>query len=194
VTTELDVLAVRLPHNAEADRGVECAKELDTWNGGVDFIIGEVKSHGESLQFNQAVRDLKAVSTILQWWGYLTTEETTAKTEEVLSILEPRPGSPRAPTVECPRSARVRAILFSPETKSVRRPEQSWFIPGLPMFKYIFECLHPNEPRETCATNYGAGQWGIGLAPLVAYFKDPNRTVPGDFSDLMSYLQGNGSA
>lgn len=81
------------------------------------------------------------------------------------------------------------SILFSPETRNHRRPEQAWFIPGPPIFKYIFDCLHPSEPRETCATNYGAGQWGVGLAPLVAYFKDPARTVPGDFRDLVAHVE-----
>jgi hypothetical protein len=189
VTTELDVLAIRLPHNAEPDRVIASATELDPWNRGVDFIVGEVKSHGESLQFNPAVRNLPAVSTILQWWGHLTAEEVSRVSADVLAILNPLPGAPAAPTVLCPRDARVRAILFSPETRNHRRPEQAWFIPGPPIFKYIFDCLHPSEPRETCATNYGAGQWGVGLAPLVAYFKDPARTVPGDFRDLVAHVE-----
>src|ERR1039458_9289476 len=44
VMTQLDILAVRLPHNAEPDRLIECAPALDTWKNGIDFIIGEVKS------------------------------------------------------------------------------------------------------------------------------------------------------
>src|ERR1700687_4559056 len=86
--------------------------ELDPWNRGVDFIVGEVKSHGESLQFNPAVRNLPAVSTILQWWGHLTAEEVSRVSADVLAILNPLPGAPAAPTVLCPRDARVRAILF----------------------------------------------------------------------------------
>jgi hypothetical protein len=188
VTTELDLLAVRLRHNAEPERVIGCARELDPWDGGVDFIIAEVKSHGETLQFNRAVCNPSAVSAILRWWGHLTAEEVATQTGDVLSILQPLPGEATAPTVLCPRDARVRAILFSPETRNDRKPDQAWFIPGPPMFKYVFECLHPNERRETCATNYGAGQWGVGLAPLVAYFKDPARTVPGDFRDLIAHL------
>jgi hypothetical protein len=189
VTTELDVLALRLPHNAEPERVIGVAPELDRWDHGIDFIIAEVKSHGEPLQFNAAVRSAKAVSTILQWWGHLTTEEVAAKAAEVLAILQPLPGATAAPTVPCPRDARVRAILFSPETRSERRPEQAWFISGPPIFRHILQCLHPEEPRNTCATNYGAGQWGVGLAPLVAYFKDPQRTTPGGFNDLLAHLR-----
>jgi hypothetical protein len=188
VTTELDILAVRLPHNAEPDRVIGCAPELDTWDSGIDFIIGEVKSRDQPLQFNSAVRNPQAVSTILQWWGYLTAEEVATKTQDVLSILQPLPGAVAAPTVLCPRGARVRSILFSPETRSIRRPQQAWFISGPPMFKHIFACLHPSELRATCATDYGAGQWGIGLERFVSYFKDAARTVPSDFGELVAYL------
>jgi hypothetical protein len=188
VTTELDVLAVRLSRNAEPDRGIGSAPELHSWDGGMDFLIGEVKSHGEALHFNRSVRDAVAVATILRWWGHLTDEEILQKTPEVISILEPLPGATAAPTVQCPREARVRAMLFSPETTSERRSQQAWFIPGPPLLRYLFECLHPNEPRAACATNYGAGQWGVGLAPIIAYFKDPNRTTSGSFAEIAANL------
>jgi hypothetical protein len=188
VTTELDILAVRLPHNAEPERVIEGAAELDRWRGGIDFIIGEVKSHGETFQFNTAVRTSEAVSSILQWWGHLTPEEVAKKRGEVLNILQPLSGVMSAPTVSCPRDARVRAILFSPESPN-RRPQQAWFIPGPPIFKYVFDCLHPDQPRDTCATNYGAGQWGVSLAPIVDYFKDPQRNVPGDLKHLLDHLR-----
>ena len=129
VTAELDVLAVRLPHNAETDRVIGGAPELDRWDAGMDFIIGEVKSRGVPLQFNGPTRTTKAVSTLLQWWGHLDPDEVAARTAAVVGILQPLPGAKAAPTVQCPRDARVRAILFSPE-RSNRRAQQSWFIPG----------------------------------------------------------------
>ncbi len=188
VTTELDVLAVRLPHNAEPERVIGGAKELDRWDGGLDFIIGEVKSRGQALQFNDQARTALAVSKFLQWWGHLSAAEVAAMTPTVQAILKPLPGATAAPTVECPRDARVRAILFSPE-RSDRRPQQAWFIPGPPIFGYIWQCLHPVVPRATCATDYGAGQWGAALAPIVAYFKDAAQTKPGTLKDLLVHLK-----
>lgn len=187
VTTELDVLAVRLPHNSEPERIVRGAEELDRWDGGLDFIIGEVKSRGQSLQFNDRARTAVAVSKFLQWWGHLSPEEVAATTPSVVAILQPQPGVMAAPTVPCPRGARVRAILFSPE-RPVRRASQAWFIPGPPIFGYIWKCLRPDSPRLTCATDYGAGQWGVALAPVVGYFKDPARTEPGRLKDLLVHL------
>jgi hypothetical protein len=190
VTTELDVLAIRFPNNSEPERIIGGAPELDRWAGGIDFIIGEVKSYGDPLQFNAAVRCDAAVMSILRWWGHLTEEEIIQKREDVLRILQPLPNTTAAPEVPCPRGARVRTILFSPETRN-RRPEQAWFITGPQIFRYVFDCLHPPQPRDTCATNYGAGQWGTGLGPLVGYFKEPGRTAPGDLNDLLTHLGVN---
>jgi hypothetical protein len=188
VTTEVDILAVRFPNNAEPQRGIGCAPDLEPWNGGIDFVIAEVKSRGQDLQFNAAVRNADAVSTILRWWGHLTAEEIAEKAPEVLSLLQPRPNAIGAPTTHCARNARVRSVLFSPE-RSSRRRQQAWFIPGPPMFRYIFDCLHPPMLRPTCATDYGAGQWGIALSPLVAYFKTAVETAPTCLKDLLGHFQ-----
>ena len=60
VTAELDVLAVRLPNNAEPDRVIRGSPELKRWDDGIDFIIAEVKSRGEPFQFNLAARGTKS--------------------------------------------------------------------------------------------------------------------------------------
>jgi hypothetical protein len=186
--TELDVLAVRFPHNAEPVRGVNPDATLDPWDDGIDFIIGEVKSHGQRFQFNRAVRESRdSVATILQWWGHLTAAEVQQFTDSVVAILAPQPGVAQAPTVACPRNARVRAVLFSPE-ENARRQNQSWFIPGPPMFAFIWKCFRPPVPRDACATVYDFGQWGHDLEPIVRYFKDANRQQPGDFRNLLTHL------
>jgi hypothetical protein len=189
--TELDVLAVRFPFNAEPVRDVGVAAELGSWKAGIDFIIGEVKSRGQQLQFNDALRNSReAVSTILRWWGHLSDDECNQLIEPVLEILAPRPSEPSAPTVTCPRHARVRAILFSPE-RNGRRENQAWFIPGSPIFSFIWQCFRPPQPRPECTTTYDFGRWGRELEPIVRYFKDEARTEPGEFSTLMDYLHGN---
>lgn len=186
--TELDVLAVRFPHNAEPERAVEVAGELDSSADLIDFVIGEVKSYGEQLQFNDALRGSAAtVASILRWWGFLTAEEVTALVEPVAGILAPHPGAVTAPTILGPRNARVRAILFSPETNA-RRNNQPWFIPGPPIFAHIWRCLRPPAPRAACATTYDFGTWGRELEPIVRYFKDPLRQDAGGFHELIAYL------
>jgi len=186
--TELDVLAVRFPLSAEPARDVDVAEELDKWDKGLDFIIGEVKSLGQQLQFNDGLRcSREAVSTILHWWGYFTAEERQALVDPMVTILAPLPGAASAPTVPGPRNARVRAVLFSPE-RSQRRDNQAWFIPGPPIFAYIWRCFRPSVPRPACATTYDFGRWGRDLEPIVEYFKDEARHEAGEFSDLLTYL------
>ncbi len=184
---ELDVLAVRLAHNAEPARGVAPSMEIGAWSEGVEFIIGEVKSRGQQFQFNGALRTRQAVETVLQWWGHLTAEEVKELTDPVLAILEPAPGATAAPEVACPRAGRVRAILFSPDTLA-RRTNQAWFIPGPPMFSFAWQCFRPSRPRATCATVYDFGRWGRELEPIVRYFKDPGRSEPGGFDALLEHL------
>ena len=187
-TTELDVLAVRFPFSAETIRGVDSAEELEIRENSIDFIIGEVKSRGQQLQFNDALRNSReSVSTILEWWGYFTEQECKQLIEPVIKILAPNPGAKTASFVECPRCACVRGLLFSPE-RNTRRDNQPWFLPGPPMFKFIWKCLRPPEPRTECATTYDFGRWGRDLNKIVRYFKDENRNEPGEFSDLMKHL------
>ncbi len=186
--TELDVLAVRFPLSAEPVRCVGVAEELDSWHQGIDFVIGEVKSHGQKLRFNDALRNSRdAVSAVLQWWGFFTDQEREALVEPVLGILAPSSGASSAPTVVGPRCARVRALLFSPETGK-RRKEQAWFIPGPPIFLFIWRCLRPTQLRPECATTYDFGRWGRELEPIVRYFKDKATKEPGDFACLAEYL------
>ena len=45
--TEVNILGVRFPHNAEPARGVGAADELETTNELVDFVIGDPRGEPE---------------------------------------------------------------------------------------------------------------------------------------------------
>ena len=80
--TEVDIIAVRFPHNAEPVRGVGTDGELGTSKEVVDFVIGEVKSRGQQLRFNEGLRSSReAVDSVVQWCGYFTTAERPAVTD-----------------------------------------------------------------------------------------------------------------
>jgi hypothetical protein len=53
--TEVDILGVRFPLSAEPIRGVGTDEQFGASNEVVDFVIGEVKSRGEQLRFNEAL-------------------------------------------------------------------------------------------------------------------------------------------
>lgn len=183
--TDVDVLAVRFPWHVQPDRGVGPASELKCTGTEVDIIIGEVKSVGQRLQFNRSLRDSpEGIRRILQWIGAFEQPEIadleplvhSALMPEAMLTLDP-------PTVLGPRNIRIRGMLFSPES-DVRRPNQPWFLPGPPIFDYLWGCLHPETPRPSCATQYDFGLWGQELEPLVRYVKDSAKpTTFGSFFD-----------
>jgi hypothetical protein len=186
--TEVDIIAVRFPLNAEPARGVGTDEELGTSDAVLDFVIGEVKSHGQQLRFNEGLRcSREAVESLVQWCGYYTDGERPGVTDSVLKLLEPQVASQNAPTAMGPRSSRIRAILFSPE-RNARRQNQPWFVTGPTIFAYVWKCLRPGEPRPWCATTYDFGAWGRELQPIVEYFKNENRQEAGSLLDLCRHL------
>jgi hypothetical protein len=186
--TEIDVLAVRFPKNAEPERGVGAAEELDADDRVIDIVIGEVKSRGQQLQFNEALRSSPPLSTVLRWIGLFEEEEIQDLAQKLFDALAPGSGATKAPpTVNGPRGTRLRGILFSPES-GARRGNQPWFLPGPPIFDYIWRCFRPPVPRPECATVYDFGLWGRELEPVVRYFKDAGREQPGSLADLLEYL------
>ena len=146
--TEVDIIGVRFPLNAEPIRGVGTDEQFDASNEVVDCVIGEVKSRGEQLRFNEALRSSReAVESVLYWCGYFTAAERPVLADAVLKILEPQTGGQNAPTATGPRASRVRAVLFSRE-RHARRHNQAWFVTGPTIFAHIWRCLRPAEPTD----------------------------------------------
>ncbi len=187
IRTQVDVMAVRFPFSREPERGVGPAHELDPSDEFTDILIGEVKGRGPQLQFNEALRKPEAVARMLRWIGLFEDEEIPELVGRVLGALDPSPGAETPPTVLGPRNTRIRALLFCPEC-SKRRKNQAFFLPGPPLFDYIWRCFRPPEPRESCSVRYDFGAWGLGLEAIVRYFKDESRVEPGTFEELRELM------
>lgn len=190
---ELDALALRLPFNAEPERQIGCDPILDLSEKYTDLAVCEVKSRGQALQFNESlVRQRGAVETILRWAGLFRAEEIGPVAGALAEALAPRDkAGTEAPTVLGPRSTRVRGILFSPERDS-RRKNQPWFVTGPEVFRYVWQCLCPENPRSSCATTYDFQLWG-SHEPIVRYFKSRGSDGPGDMKALYAFVEENGS-
>lgn len=189
---ELDALALRAPYSCEPERQIGPDSTLDLSEKYTDLAICEVKSKGQPLQFNQSlVRQSAATATILRWAGLFRESEVTPLTDVLAKALAPRnPAAPEAPTVVGPRDVRIRGLLFSPERES-RRANQPWFVSGPQLFCYVWRCLCPESPRQSCATTYDFQLWG-GHEPIVRYFKSRGRKGPGDIQALYAYTEKNG--
>ena len=169
--TEIDVLAVRLPKHEQQEREVGLSGELDCSAELLDIVIGEVKSFGQKLQFNEGVRSIESVTKILSWVGAFERGEIPDLAEKLRKLLEPKPiANSTALVVLGPRNTRIRALLFSPE-RNGHRGNQPWFLAGPPILEYLWLCLNPGGPRSECATKYDFGLWGSDLEPLVRHIK-----------------------
>ena len=158
--TEVDILAVRFPGNREPERQVHPAPELDPCTTATDIVIGEVKSKGGLLQFNQALTTShESLASILRWVGVLDDEEIQQVAAELVRKLTG--GGLEPARIEGPRATRVQALLFSPGRCS-RQTGEPWYISGEQIFGFIFRCLSPAIARPGCSAVYDFGLWGYG--------------------------------
>lgn len=68
--TELDALALRLPYSSEPEREIGPDPRLDLSTKYTELLLCEVKSRGQPLQFNAALRSKPdAIASVLRWAG-----------------------------------------------------------------------------------------------------------------------------
>ena len=186
--TEIDALALRMPHSAEPEREVGPHGLLDLSSNHADLIICEVKSRGEPLRFNAALtEDPRAAAAVLRWSGLFLEDELPELVTRLQAALAPNPlRSAAPPSATGPRGTRVRGLLFAPE-RDKRYTNQSWFVTGPELFEYVHRCLSPTQPRSECSVSYDFGLWG-DREPIIRYFKDRRGQDAGSMDQLYGVL------
>jgi len=189
---EIDALAVRHPHNTEPERLIKPSTYLEVSSKYVDLLICEVKSRGQQLQFNEALRETPdALISILRWAGLFYEPEIFALANQLLPLLQPSAESRQVvPCVIGPRNTRVRAVLCSPE-RWHKRNNQPWFISGSEIFNFAYLCFSPEEARNSCSTQYDFESWGEVYEPIVKYIKskkDVSAIKASMVNELYQYL------
>lgn len=177
--TEVDFLGVRFRYHSEAERIEPDDTYLDLSDRYLEFAICEVKSRGQDLRFNEGLfASKKAIASILHRAGIFAPATIPSLIPQVQSLLTPSTNpSPVIPCIVVSSTVRIRALLLSPDRNQPPRHNQAWFVCGKAIIGHITRCLCPVEPRSSCATNYGSGQWA-DLAALVAYFKNQSFKQP----------------
>ncbi|MDO8751359.1 MAG: hypothetical protein Q7K03_09500 [Dehalococcoidia bacterium] len=185
--TEIDALAIRMPHNAEPEREIGPHELLDLSSNHTDLVICEVKSKGQQIRFNEALTtNYQAVESVLRWSGLFLDEEIPGLAERLQEAFAQKPlPSSGPPCVIGPRGVRIRCLLFSPERKK-RNGSQPWYITGPPVFEYVHRCLSPVQPRPECSVTYDFGLWW-SQEWIVRYFKGRKGQDAGDVEQLMAY-------
>lgn len=190
--TELDALALRLPFSSEPEREIGPDMLLDLSGKHTDLALCEVKSRGQSLQFNRPLyADPRAVASLLRWSGLFEESEVHRMAATVSKALTPQNvAAPEAPMVSGPRGVRIRGLLFGPEHKP-RGKNQPWFISGAEIFQYVWRCLCPETPRVSCSTTYDLQAWR-DHEPIVEYFKSRGANGAGNMDTLYVFVDKAG--
>jgi hypothetical protein len=189
VITDVDILAVRFPNNREFEREILPHENLFVSNQITDFIIGEVKSGDQRIQFNRNLRMPKNLARVIGWIGRYDTDQTAEITSRLLPGITPQsvntPG--KFIEVEAPYDTRIRAIIFH---LGYSEPDknQPHFIGSAEIMGFIWQCLRPEHPRPECQTVYDFGLWGSLYEPIIRYFKDKQRKEHGTPDDLLTFV------
>ena len=192
-TTEMDVLAVRLPRHQEPEREVQCCKHLAIPSNQVDFIVGEVKGGRGAVNFNARFRENPgAIKTVLHRFGAFDEPEISCVMARVPALLEPANvrKAPAFPELDVaiskqlgPGLAKLRFVPFAAEQE---RPEAHArpYLFADDLLAFVWLCFRPEQQRPRCDDHYNYEVWGPQFISMVRYFKDPNRQTAGTIEDL----------
>jgi hypothetical protein len=183
--TEVDILAVRFPNNAEPEREVIVSRYLQIPEKQIDILICEVKGAKTQLQFNSALRsNQEAIEKVLRWAGMFAEEHLPYIAEEVKVALTPKEINTPDRFIEIPITNYddylVRGILFALD-RNEPNYNQPRFIHGQEILNFVHSCLFSKDRRPASDTRYDFGLWSI-YEDIVRYFK--NRTSPGSMENV----------
>jgi len=186
-TTEVDCVAIRMPHHQQSERIVEDAEFLNIKPGLTDLIICEVKSDASAVQFNNPLKtDQQAIVTILRWAGVLPDANIPTIAEKFQPLLADQANFDQVVAGVTADRVRVRGLLCCPTSKTLKG--NRWLLNGTEILSYAEECFTPTELRDTCSVRYNFQQWSYPLSKIVTWIKDNKRQVPVTLDALYEYL------
>ncbi|HIF9288073.1 TPA: hypothetical protein ACX6Q0_000014 [Photobacterium damselae] len=187
---ETDVIGVRFPFHIEREREVTVCEKLQIQDDSIHVFVGEVKSHGQQLQFNNAITsNIEVTKKVFKRIGIIPAEQVDEQAESIHRLFQHQNFTNSTPSRMSIGGTHyvVSALMFKPETDNQNRT-QSYFITGTDIFSYIWSCFRPTQPRCGCATTYDYSTWGE-YEELVNYFKDPRTETHGNMRDLYNYVE-----
>ncbi len=179
---ELDILAIRFPFHKQDDTEHNSSGFLEL-TGSIDVIIAEVKSKGQSLQFNNCLKqqtNLVPLQKLLLWIGVLEDDKILDIATELNTLVQTQENS----QLKTFRSTKIittsfgnltiRPILFSPERININNTDK--FVNWTEINDFIWLCLCPANTREKCGTRYDFTAWGQGFNQIIRAYKDRQKT------------------
>jgi hypothetical protein len=203
ISGELDILAVRFPNHKQDDTKHNSSEFLEVPQN-IDLIIGEVKSSGKSLQFNNCLRTTEDVNVIwtkiLKWVGILEEKDIEKILPDLIQLVQTKENSQlsylKSVSLELGIGRiSIRPIIFSPERNNINNADK--FITWNELNDFIWMCLCPDENREICGTRYDFTAWGTDLYQIVKVYKDRQKeqrkfiTISELYSDIENLQNAN---
>ncbi|MEP5759987.1 MAG: abortive infection family protein [Litoreibacter sp.] len=186
-TTELDCVAIRMPHHQQTDRVVSDAPFLEIKPSLTDLIICEVKSNPELVSFNRPLKEERqTVEALLQWTGVHSKENIPHVAGKVQPLLQDDANLEEVRSGVTDEGVRTRALLCCPS--STASNSERWLLDGLEILSYANECFNHGVRRDTCSVRYNFQQWSYPLNRIVTWLKDQGRKTPTTINELYAHL------
>lgn len=178
---EIDLIAVRFPYHSQNYTEHNSSPYLETPEA-IDFIIGEVKSNGQPLRFNQALLrkdNIEPWCQILSWIGLIKLEKVHDIAVQLNKSVQPTENSRLSNLKKLEvqtdfGNVSIRPILFSPESININNSDK--FINWSEINDFLWLCLCPDLERVECGTRYDFTAWGNELYEIVRAYKDRQRS------------------
>ena len=188
--TEIDCVAIRLPHHQQPERGVLPPQFLGLRNGQADLLICEVKSAVKDLTFNERLRaDPEVLASVVRWAGLFKEETVGTMVERVRALLQKEVAADTAREGVTEKGVRIRGLLSCPPCEAKEAPN-TWFLTGSEILRFAHECFNPPAPRTECSTRYNFHLWGGWLSPIVDYLKGCTAEKRPTLVDLYKHVAG----
>lgn len=174
--SEIDLVAIRMPHHSQEYRQVNVPDYLDCSKTRIEILIGDVKNYAklDDVKFNKGLRkDRESIRQLIDWLGiYETvTNEQIDKFEFNLNLHRKKIDGFAEFNEDLPLGKfKFKFTFFCPSL-----PEWNGkgfkYIHGKEMIDFAWECLNESEKITTCSRRYDFGGWN-DLEYYVKFFKD----------------------
>jgi hypothetical protein len=174
--SELDVVAVRMPHHAQEYRWVNVPDYLECSDSRVEILLGDVKNYAQldNVEFNKGLRrDRESIRQLIDWLGVYenVTEEQIDKFESNLNLHRNKELNGFAEFNEdLPLGKFKFKFTFFCPSLTEWNGKGFKYIHGKEMIDFAWECLNETKKIKTCSRRYDFGGWNE-LEYYVRFFK-----------------------
>ncbi|SHL61514.1 hypothetical protein [Myroides odoratimimus] len=175
--SELDVVAIRMPHHLQEYRQVNVPDYLECSNSRIEILIGDVKNYTNlnAIEFNKGLRRSKnSIKQLIEWLGVYEriTENEIEKFEFYLNLHRNKKLKKFAEFEEDLPIGKLKfKFTFFCPSLSEWNGNGFKYIHGDEIIDFVWECLNEVKKIETCSRRYDFGGWN-DLEPYVRFFKE----------------------